>query len=98
MRNPAAAQTAWATRGVQVPSVRSCRLGSRTQEQTAERQFLSASAVGEKSELPDAHKSCGQDVQQETPDELRCLQCHDLGFVALCVVFVLEADAAILQR
>ena len=57
----------------------------RAEQCTAERQFLSARTIGQKAELPDAHKAAGQDMQQETPDELRCFQSHDLPLIAVGV-------------
>src|SRR5713226_8136792 len=70
----------------------------RAEQCTAERQFLSARTIGQKAELPDAHKAAGQDMQQETPDELRCFQSHDLPLIAVGVVFIFETHAAILHR
>jgi hypothetical protein len=37
--------------------------GDRTQQGAAERQFVSARPIGQKAELPDAHKAAGQDMQ-----------------------------------
>lgn len=70
----------------------------RAEQCTAERQFLSARTIGQKAELPDAHKAAGQDMQQETPDELRCFQSHDLPLIAVGVVFIFEPHAAIFHR
>jgi hypothetical protein len=65
----------------------------RAEQCTAERQFLSARTIGQKAELPDAHKAAGQGMQQETPDELRCFQSHDLPLIAVGVVVTITTGA-----
>jgi hypothetical protein len=50
-----------------------CRDGwSFLQQASAEFQQGLAMPVGQKSEVADAHKSLGQDVQKESPQELAC--------------------------
>ena len=70
----------------------------RAEQCTAERQFLSARTIGQKAELPDAHKAAGQDMQQKASDELRRFQSHDLRLIAARIVLVLETHAALFHR
>ena len=53
-------------------------------------------AVGEKAVVADALKSRRYDVLQPTADELFGSQGEDLGFTAVTIVFVLEADVSVL--
>jgi hypothetical protein len=43
-------------------------------ELPGERELLLASAVGEAAELADAHEALGQDVQEESPDDLDAIE------------------------
>jgi hypothetical protein len=43
----------------------------------AQGEGLAAAAVGEQSEVADLHKACGQDMEQETPDELDSVEVHN---------------------
>jgi hypothetical protein len=49
--------------------------------------------VGQKSEVPDAHESFGQDVQEEPAQELNRLQGHGARLIAVRVVAPTESDA-----
>src|ERR1035438_2243016 len=69
---------------------RGFRWWDRAQQRAAERQFLSARTIGQKAELPDAHKAAGQDMQQKAPDELRRFQSHDLGLIAVGIILVFK--------
>jgi hypothetical protein len=54
-------------------------------------------AVGKESEVPDLHKSAGQDMQEEPPNKLDRLQCHLFNLIVVLRVSPAEADPAILQ-
>src|ERR1700686_3533803 len=90
------------TRGASFP-ILMCDLSGvvgwdRAEQCTTERQFLSARTIGQKAELPDAHKAAGQDMQQKTPDELRRFQSHDLGLIAVRIILIFKSHAAIFHR
>jgi len=59
------------------------------------RSFASA---GEEAEVTDPHESCWQHVQTESPDELRCLQGHDLDPVMVASIPILEPDRPVVDR
>ena len=48
--------------------------------------------------MTDADESVGHDVEQEPPDELLGLECHDLAGVAVGAVLPAEADEAVVER
>ena len=55
------------------------------------------SAVGEESEVADAHQSAGQNVKQETAQELMSGNSHDLLLAAVSIVPPAEGDAIVLE-
>ncbi len=74
-----------------------CGCGRRAEQAAAPRQFLVTRPVRQKPELPDAHESAGQDVQEKTPDELDGVDRHGSDFVAARVVFPLKSHASVLR-
>ena len=66
------------------------RLGLKQAAQA--REALASVALGEKAVVPDAVKAVGQDVEQETPDELVRGEAHDAGAPAATIVLVGERD------
>jgi len=54
-------------------------------------------AVGEESEVPDANQTAGQDVQQESAQELMGGNGHDLVLAAVSIVSPAEGDAIVLE-
>ena len=54
-------------------------------------------AISQKAVMPDALKTVGQDVQQEAPDELVCIERHALWRGAAGVVLPSKTDAAIVE-
>jgi len=65
---------------------------SAVQVLTAERQGLSAVAVGEESEVPNLDETGGEDMEKETPDEFHGIERHDLEAFAVLRVPPSEAD------
>jgi hypothetical protein len=55
-------------------------------------EVLASIAFGEKAVVPDAVEAVGQDVQQETADELVWGEAHDAGAPAATIVLVGERD------
>jgi hypothetical protein len=51
--------------------------------------------IGEESEVTDLHESGGQDVQQESANELLAIEAHLLAAVVVAAVAVAEAYAAV---
>ena len=47
--------------------------------------------------MPDPHEALGQDVEQETTDELLSIEVHDLLLVGVRGVAVAEGDAIVLD-
>jgi hypothetical protein len=47
--------------------------------------------------LPDAHKTLGEDMQQEPADKLLGGECHPALAAAVCVVLPTKRDLAILH-
>ena len=47
--------------------------------------------------MPDTHEAIGQDVEQEAPNELICLKCHELDCVVVLAVSILKCDLAIIH-
>ena len=58
----------------------------------AAREALASVALGEKAVVPDAVEAVGQDVEQETPDELVWGEAHDAGAPPATIVLVGERD------
>lgn len=68
------------------------------QQFPAEGQLDGAVAAGKETEETDSVKTGRQGVSEETPDKLVGVDCHDLLFVFVPVVFPLEGDLAVLVR
>jgi hypothetical protein len=66
------------------------------QQRAAQRQFLLAHPIRQEAELPNAHKTRGQDMEQKAPHELRRVQGHRFNLIPVGVVFPFESDPAIL--
>ncbi len=61
----------------------------------ANRQIAAAHAVGQQSEMADAHEAGGDGMQQKTAQEFRSIELHRAGFVVVGVVFPFESDGLI---
>jgi len=51
-----------------------------------------AEAIGEQSEVADAHEALGQHVEEEAAQELRCVESHAALLCAVGIVLVAEGD------
>src|SRR5207249_4141480 len=62
-------------------------------------EILNAVSISEQSIVPDAVKAIGQDVQEESADELVHVECHDAvaGFAITPVILPFEADAGAIE-
>ena len=70
----------------------------RGQESAAQSEFFLAATVGEKAEATDAHEAFGQDVKQESANELGRLQRQGPEPPAAAIVLPAKGDAASLKR
>ena len=61
----------------------------------AERQECGSVAVGEESEVADAHETGRQQMEQEASQELIYSQSHEALLVAMCGIAPAESDVAI---
>lgn len=69
----------------------------RCEEFSAKSQPFPANAVGQKAVGADAHKSLGQDMEQEAADELGRFKGHRFRAMVLCVVLPAKAHLSILD-
>jgi hypothetical protein len=72
----------------------------KAQESPAECYLFPGVAIGEESVVPNAREvppSAGQDVEEESPKELHCIEGHRALLVAISVVLPREADFAFLE-
>ena len=67
-------------------------------QSTAAYEHTATSAVGEKAEVADADQALGQNVDQESAQELICRNGHDLLLAAVRIVFPAKRDSIILER
>ena len=54
-------------------------------------------AIREESKVPDLHKSSGQHVQEESPDELDGIECHFFDLILVLRVAPAKVHPAVLQ-
>ena len=47
--------------------------------------------------MPDAHQTTGENMQQESAQELMCGNSHDLVLAAVCIVSPAEGDMIVLE-
>ena len=71
--------------------------GRRAEQSAAAFERSAPSAVGEESEVADAHQSAGQNVKQETAQELMSGNSHDLLLAAVSIVSPAERDVLVLE-
>ena len=64
----------------------------------AQGQKLSSAATGEETEMADAHKALGEQVQQEAAQELIERQRHQLLLIVVSGVAPTKGDLAVLER
>ena len=69
-----------------------------TEQSTAACEHTATPAVGEKAEVADADQALGQNVDQESAQELICGDRHDLLLAAVRIVFPAKRDSIILER
>jgi len=69
-----------------------------TKQSTAACEHKATTAVGEKSEVADANQALGQNMDQESAQELIYGERHDLLLTAARIVFPAKRDLAILER
>ena len=69
-----------------------------TKQNTAVCEHTATPAVGEKAEVADSDQALGQNVDQESAQELICGDCHDLLLAAVRIVFPAKRDSIILER
>jgi hypothetical protein len=69
--------------------------GEHREELTALGELGLPVAIGEQSEVADAHEAVGDDKEQEAADELRGLKGHDLEAVPVGVVLPAKVDDAV---
>lgn len=69
----------------------------KAQESPTQGEFLSALAIGEESIVPDSHESVGEDVDEESPNELDRIEGHGARLMVMSVVLPLETDVAVLK-
>ena len=73
---------------------RNDRFASPSGKQSArQRQQLFAEAVGEQAVAADAHESLGQHMQEESAEEVHCVEGHDALLAAVGIIAPAEADA-----
>jgi len=72
-----AAQAGW---------LRQIDTGHHAEKRAAAFEFSTTSAVGEETEVADAHQAAGQNVQQEAAQELMSGNGHDLLLAAVSIV------------
>ena len=70
-------------------------LGRKAEESAAYGQLFPFAAVCEEAEVADAHEIIGQDVEQESPDELICFKGHDFDFGIVLSISIFEGDLAL---
>ena len=69
--------------------------GKRCEQSTAKRYSSSAEAVGEKSEMTDAHERFGQHMQEEAAQELASPELHLTLLATVGVVFPAEVTCSL---
>jgi hypothetical protein len=84
----------WTTQAGRFGWIDACRCA---EQNAATLKRSTPSAVGEESEVADAHQSAGQNVKQETAQELMSGNSHDLFLAAVSVVSPTEGDAIIFK-
>jgi hypothetical protein len=70
---------------------------SKAQESPAQGDVLSTLTICEESVVADSHESFGQDVEEESPNELHGVEGHRALLAAISVVLPREADFAFLE-
>ncbi len=65
------------------------------EEFTRAREFLASAAIGEQAEMANAYESQGEDMEEETADELLDGQRHGLDAVGVSVITPTETDLAL---
>ena len=63
------------------------------QQLSGQQEAAASEAVGEQSEVADAHEAFGQHVEEEAAQELCCVKRHDALLAAMGIVFPAKADA-----
>ena len=73
--------------------------GRHTEQRSAEREFVSAVAVGEEAVVTNAMEAGWQDVEQEAAHELGDVETHDFAhtMAALAVVLPAETDMGLVE-
>src|SRR5580765_2045391 len=88
-----------ANRTAQLDSgVRMSRAILYTKQSTAACEHTATPAVGEKTEVADTDQALGQNMDQESAQELICGERHDLLLTAARIVFPAKRDSIILKR
>ncbi len=67
------------------------------QESLAERQECGARAIGQETERADANKAAGQDVEQETAQELLRSERHDSFLISVGIILPAESNPVVLE-
>ena len=68
-----------------------------SQQPSCQRQALASEAVGEQPEMADAHEAFGQHVEEESAQELHCVQGHDALLAAVSIILVAEGNAFLVE-
>ena len=95
-----AAAAAWTCRLVVIGSIGGLALGLWPSEQFAStRDVVGAGGFGQQAVVADAVEALGQDVDEESADELVCGECHALVSISALdtVVLALEGDAVLVE-
>ena len=64
-----------------------------SQQPSCQRQALASETVGEQPEMADAHEAFGQHVEEESAQELHCVQGHDALLAAVRIILIAEGNA-----
>src|SRR5271165_6082489 len=85
----------WTTQAGRFGWIDACRCA---EQNAATLKRSTPSAVGEESEVADAHQSAGQNVKQEAAQELMSGNGHDLLLATMGIVSPAEGDTIFLER
>lgn len=64
-----------------------------SQQLSCQRQAPVSETVGEQPEMADAHEAFGQHVEEESAQELHCIQGYDALLAAVSIIFIAEGNA-----
>ena len=57
-----------------------------SQQRSCQRQALASETIGEQPEMADAHEAFGQHVEEESAQELHCVEGHDALLAAVSII------------